>query len=406
MTMIGTIAIVGANIAGAQAAAAVRSGGFEGRVVLIGEEPWRPYQRPMLSKEWLRSDTVPAGFELRDERWYDDNQIDLILGTRVEALDRAGGQLRLADSRCIPADRVLLATGARARRLNLPGADAANVHHLRTRADADDLRAALRPGAAIVVVGMGVIGAEVAASAVQAGCRVTAVEPGGAAMLRTLGGRFGGWLSQLHTARGLTAHYGVGVSALEREGAAVRAVILTNGVRLESDAVVVGIGVDPNIELAAAAGLRVGNGIVVDAQGRTSDPHVWAAGDVSNQPGFFGTRVRLETFQNAAGQADVAAAAILGGAGGYLQPCWFWSDQYDCNIQVAGRIDDSLRIILRGDLDADSFTAIFLSDKIVEGVLTVNRGADMAVGRRLVGRRASIDLAAAGDMQVPLRSLI
>ena len=168
----------------------------------------------------------------------------------------------------------------------------------------------------------------------------------------------------------------------------------------------VGIGVDPNVELAAAAGLRVANGIVVDAQGRTSDPHVWAAGDVSNQPGFFGTRVRLETFQNAAGQADVAAAAILGGAGGYVQPCWFWSDQYDFNIQVAGRIDDSLRLILRGDLEGDSFTALFLSDKIVEGVLTVNRGADMAVGRRLVGRRAVVNLAAAGDVQVPLRSLI
>lgn len=406
MPTIDTIAIVGANLAGAQAAAAARSGGFDGRVVLIGEEPWPPYQRPMLSKEWLRSTAPPPGFELHGERWYDDNRIDLMLGTRVEALDRAAGAVRLAGGASIAADRILLATGARARTLDLPGAEASNVFHLRTRADADRLRGALLPGAAIVVIGMGVIGAEVAASAVQAGCRVSTVEQGDTAMVRTLGARFGRWLSDLHRARGVTSHYGVGVAAMRREGETVREVILTDGTRLPADAVVVGIGVDPNIELAAAAGLQVDNGIVVDAQGRTSDPHIWAAGDVTNQPSFFGGRIRLETFRNAADQAGVAAAAMLGGTREYLQPCWFWSDQYEQNIQVAGRIDEGLTVVLRGNVHDDGFTALFLSDRTVAGVLAVNRGADMAAGRRMVERRVSIDPARAADPQVPLRSLL
>lgn len=401
-----TIGIVGANLAGVQAAAAVRSGGFDGRVILIGEEPWLPYQRPMLSKEYLWSNVAPAALELRGERWYEDHRVELMLGTRVELLDRAAGELQLANGHRIAADRILLATGARARRLNMPGANAINVHYLRTRADADTLRLGLVSGASVVVVGMGVIGAEVAASAIERGCRVTAVEPSGAAMLRTLGRRFGEWLSRLHHSRGVTAHYNVGVAALEHEGSTVSHVILTNGERLAADTVVVGIGVDPNVELAVNAGLHVANGIVVDMQGRTNNAHVWAAGDVTNQPGFFGERTRLETFRNASDQADIAAAAMLGGTGEYLQPCWFWSDQYDRNIQVAGRIDDSLKLVVRGNIDANCFTALFISHKTVEGILTVNNGADMAVGRRLVSRRSSVDVDIAQDSQVPLRALL
>ena len=405
--MIGTVAVVGANLAGVQTAAALRTAGFDGHVIVIGEEPWLAYQRPLLSKDWLHGDGVPPGFELRGEDWYREQRIDLVLDTRVTALDRGDGAVELADGRRIAADRIVLATGARARKLDLPGAQAENVFCLRTRADADALRAALNPGAAVVVIGMGVIGAEVAASAVKRGCLVATVEPGAAAMLRTLGSRFGSWLADVHRRSGVASYYGTGVAGLVRSGKRVCAVVLADGTRLDADAVVVGIGVDPNVELAAAAGLQIDNGIVVDAQARTSDPRIWAAGDVSNQPGFFGGRVRLETFRNAADQAEVAAAAILGASAEYAQPCWFWSDQYDLNIQVAGRIDDTTPVVVRGAIDDDAgFTALFLADGVVEGVLTVNRGADMAVGRRMVARRMSVDAAQAADPQRPLKALL
>lgn len=405
--MVETIAIIGANLAGGRAAEALRAGGFEGRIALIGEERWRPYERPPLSKEvlWDRS-KLPDGFFLQNEAWYDANRVELRLGTRAEALDLAGGGVRLASGETLPADRILLATGGRARMLPLAGADAPNVHHLRTYDDAQRLAGDLRPGAHVVVIGMGVIGAEVAASARKSGCEVTAIEPAPAPMTRTIGAHFGSWLGRQHEAEGVRLHFGLGVSALSLEGGRVNAVLCDDGTRIACDAVVVGIGIIPAVELAAEAGLEVGNGVIVDRQCRTSHPNVFAAGDVANQPSFFGGRVRLETYQNAADQAVAAAQAMLGMPTDYLRPCWFWSDQYDLNIQVSGRISDDLPQVVRGDPESREFTVFFLSDEVVAGVLTVNRAVDMGVGKRMVERGMVVHPGALRDASVPLRQLL
>ncbi len=405
--MINSIVIIGANLAGGRAAEALRRGGFEGRLALIGDEPWRPYERPPLSKEILWDSTkLPDTFFLHDEAWYRDNRIDLHLGQGVDALDLAAAEVRLRGGATIAADRILLATGGRARRLSLAGADATNVHHLRTKDDADRLARDLRPGARIVVIGMGVIGSEVAASARKVGCEVYAIEPAPVPMIRTIGERFGHWLAGNHRRRGVLTNFGVSPVALRVEGQMVRAVKLSNGETVDCDAVVVGIGIVPATDLASGAGLAVNNGIVVDRRGQTSHPNIFAAGDVANQPGFHGGRVRLETYQNAADQGAVAALSMLGHDGEYFKPCWFWSDQYDLNIQVVGRIDDALPVVVRGDMEANDFSAFFMEGGVMAGMLTVNRAADMGVGKRLVERRIIIDRGMLEDSSTPLRELL
>lgn len=405
--MVEAIAIVGANLAGGRAAEALRQGGYAGRVILIGEERWRPYERPPLSKEclWDR-DRLPDNFFLHEEGWYEANRVELRLGARAEALDLSGGGVLLEGGETVRADRILLATGGRARILPLAGADCANVHHLRTKDEADRLALDLKPGARIVVIGMGVIGAEVAASARKAGCEVIAIEPAAVPMIRTLGEHFGRWLGRYHEGKGVTAHFGTGVSGLLVKDGLVRAVETNDGQRIRCDAVVVGIGIVPAVELAQAAGLAIGNGIVVDRQCRTSNANIFAAGDVADQPSFFGGRVRLETYQNAADQGAAAAQAMIGGAVDYCKPCWFWSDQYDLNIQVSGRIDDELELVMRGELDDNMFTAFFLDGGAIAGVLTVNRAVDMGVGKRMVERRTTADPARLADPSVPMREFL
>ncbi|WP_374527011.1 NAD(P)/FAD-dependent oxidoreductase [Novosphingobium sp.] len=402
-----SIAIVGANLAGGRAAEELRRSGYEGRLVLIGEEPWPPYERPPLSKEFLWNGGVPPDpFFLHDEAWYRNNAIDVRLGMRADALDLAGGGVQLASGELVRADRIMLATGASARRLPVAGAEAENVHHLRTRSDAEGLVAALRPGARIVVVGMGVIGAEIAASARKLGCEVTAIEPGAAPMARMLGARFGTWLAGLHEAQGVSLRLGVVPEALVVDDGWVRAVDCSDGSRVDCDAVVVGIGVAPRVELARAAGIATGNGIIVDRACRTSHPAVFAAGDVADQPGFFGGRARLETFQNASDQATAAAQAMLGRPVEYVSSGWAWTDQYDVNLQVVGRVGDGLSTVIRGSAEARDFSVFCLEGNVVVGALTVNRPRDMSAGRRMVERRHVVDRAMLADEAVPLMQVL
>lgn len=405
--MVENIIIVGANLAGGRAAEALRQSGFDGQIKLIGKEPWRPYERPPLSKEMLWDKSgVGDNLFLHDEDWYAKNRIDLRLGTSVESLDFAGGGLHLDTGEQLCADRILLATGGRARILPLEGADSANVHHLRTKDDAERLALVLKPGRNIVVIGMGVIGAEVAASAQKSGCNVTVIEPAKMPMVRAIGNRFGDWLGRFHQRQGVRTYFGRTPSKLELEGNLVRAVECEDGTRAECDAVVVGIGIVPATELAEAAGILTNNGIVVDKLCRSSQTNIFAAGDVTEQPGFFGGRLRLETFQNATDQAIAAAHSMIGQAHEYCKPGWFWSDQYDLNIQAVGRTDDSLRVILRGEMDANEFTAFFVDAGIVVGVLTVNQAAEMGAGKRMVERRIAADFDMLADPSVPLRELL
>lgn len=402
-----SVAIVGANLAGGRAAEALRQAGFEGRITLIGEEPWRPYERPPLSKEflWNTSDVLDKFF-LQDEGWYADNRIDLLLNTRAEALDFNAGGVRLSGGQLVAADKVLLATGGHARKLNLAGADCANVHYLRTRDDAARMALDLRQGARVVIVGMGVIGAEVAASAIKLGCEVTAIEPMAAPMERALGKRFGQWLGEEHGKRGVKTYFNRGVTVLKFADGRVSAVEIDDGTLIACDAVIVGVGIIPATSLAVDAGLTVNNGIVVDRRCQTSNPVVFAAGDVAEQDGFFGGRFRQETYQNAADQAQAAALAMLGQEVDYCKPMWYWSDQFDLNIQFCGQIPVQAEVVVRGDTESNAFVAFFLSSGTIDGVLTVNRPADMGIGKRLVERRVSASADRLADADVSLRELL
>ncbi|GGJ57016.1 pyridine nucleotide-disulfide oxidoreductase [Sphingopyxis bauzanensis] len=402
-----SVAIVGANLAGGRAAEALRQAGFEGRITLIGEEPWRPYERPPLSKEflWNTSDVLDKFF-LQDEGWYADNRIDLLLNTRAEALDFNAGGVRLSGGQLVAADKVLLATGGHARKLNLAGADCANVHYLRTRDDAARMALDLRQGARVVIVGMGVIGAEVAASAIKLGCEVTAIEPMAAPMERALGKRFGQWLGEEHGKRGVKTYFNRGVTGLKFADGRVSAVEIDDGTLIACDAVIVGVGIIPATSLAVDAGLTVNNGIVVDRRCQTSNPVVFAAGDVAEQDGFFGGRFRQETYQNAADQAQAAALAMLGQEVDYCKPMWYWSDQFNLNIQFCGQIPVQAEVVVRGDTESNAFVAFFLSSGTIDGVLTVNRPADMGIGKRLVERRVSASADRLADADVSLRELL
>lgn len=402
-----SIAVVGANLAGGRAVEALRAAGFDGRITLIGEEPWRPYERPPLSKEVLWDPAnVPDNFFLQDENWYAENRIDLRLGVRAEALDLAASAVQLRGGDLVRADRVLLATGGSPRKLNMEGADAPNVHYLRTRDDALRMAADLVDGARIVIVGMGVIGAEVAASAVRLGCRVTAVEPLAAPMIRALGPQFGHWLGEEHRKRGVDTRFSRAISGMKVVDGRVTAVQLDDGSLIECDAVVVGIGIEPATSLARDAGLTTNNGILTDRQCRTSNPDIFAAGDVAEQEGFFGGHIRQETYQNAADQGQAAALAMLGRDVDYCKPIWYWSDQFDLNIQFCGHIPVGAKVTVRGDMESNAFAAFFQAGDTIEGVLAVNRAPDMGVGKRLVERRAVADSARLADPDFSLRELL
>ncbi|ABP64084.1 MULTISPECIES: NAD(P)/FAD-dependent oxidoreductase [Sphingomonadaceae] len=402
-----SIAVVGANLAGGRAVESLRQAGFDGRITLIGEEPWRPYERPPLSKEVLWDPAnVPDNFFLHDEAWYAANRIEMRLGTRAEALDLAASAVRLTGGDLVQADRILLTTGGSARKLNMEGADAANVHYLRTRDDATRMATDLRDGARIVIIGMGVIGAEVAASAVKLGCRVTAIEPLAAPMIRALGPQFGQWLGEEHRQRGVDTRFGRGVNAMKVLDGRVTQVELDDGSLVDCDAVVVGVGIVPEISLARDAGIVTNNGIIVDRQCRTSNENVFAAGDVAEQDSFFGGHIRQETYQNAADQAQAAALAMLGQDVDYCKPVWYWSDQFDLNIQFCGHIPVQAEVTLRGDMASNQFTAFFRSGETIEGILTVNRAPDMGIGKRLIERRARAQAAQLADADVSLREIL
>lgn len=402
-----SVAVVGANLAGGRAVESLRQAGFDGRITLIGEEPWRPYERPPLSKEVLWDPAnVPDNFFLHDEAWYAANRIEMRLGARAEALDLAASAVRLAGGDLVQADRILLTTGGSARKLNMEGADAANVHYLRTRDDATRMATDLKDGARIVIIGMGVIGAEVAASAVKLGCRVTAIEPLAAPMIRALGPQFGQWLGEEHRQRGVDTRFGRGVNAMKVLDGRVTQVELDDGSLVDCDAVVVGVGIVPEISLARDAGIVTNNGIIVDRQCRTSNENVFAAGDVAEQDSFFGGHIRQETYQNAADQAQAAALAMLGQDVDYCKPVWYWSDQFDLNIQFCGHIPVQAEVTLRGDMASNEFTAFFQSGETIEGILTVNRAPDMGIGKRLIERRTRAQAAQLADADVSLREIL
>ncbi len=364
--------IVGASLAGAKAAETLRAEGFEGRVLLFGEEPVRPYQRPPLSKEYLRGEKGFDDAAVHAAAFYDAQGIELRTGTAVTGLDLSSSEVVLAAGERARYDRLLLATGAAPRRLTVPGAELDGVHYLRTVADADALRSAINPGTQVVVIGAGWIGAEVAASARQLGAAVSMVELASVPLERALGPEVGAVYRDLHAAHDVDLHFGVGVEAFEGR-AALERVRLSDGTALPADVVVVGVGVAPRDELARAAGLELDNGVAVDEHLQTSAPGVYAAGDVANAFHLrYGRRVRLEHWSAALNQGPVAAKNMLGRPVAYERTPYFFSDQYDLGMEYRGLAPSFDRVVYRGDPASHEFVAFWLHRSKVVAAMNVN----------------------------------
>lgn len=367
-----TFVIVGASLAGAKAAETLRAEGFDGRVVLIGDEARRPYERPPLSKEYMRGEKDFDAAAVHPAGFYDEHDIELRTSSLVTAIDPTGRSVTLSSGEQIAYDRLLLATGATPRRLSVPGADLEGVHYLRSVEDADQLRQAIGPSVQVVVIGAGWIGAEVAASARQVGAGVAMVELAAVPLERVLGPEVGAVYRDLHQSHGVDLHFGVGVEAIVGSQT-VEAVRLSDGTVLAATAVVVGVGVTPRVELAEAAGLTVNNGVVVDDYLQASAPGIFAAGDVANafHPRY-GTRIRLEHWSAALNQGPAAARAMLGHQVSYDRIPYFFSDQYDLGMEYRGWAPDFDQVVFRGDPAAGEFLCFWLRHGRVAAAMNAN----------------------------------
>ena len=370
--MSSTFVIVGAGMAGGKAVETLREEGFDGDVVLIGAEPERPYERPPLSKDYLRGETERSGPYLQEEGWYADNGVTLRTGVRAERIDLSGRAVVLEGGEQVAYDRLLLSTGAQPKRLPLPGADLDGVHVLRTFADSDAIRAMLERGSGhLAVIGAGWIGCEVAASARQKGLDVTVIEPLELPLLRVLGPDLGAFYRDVHAAQGVKMLLGTGVEAIEGSGRAER-VRTSGGDTIDCDAVVMGVGVAPDIALADGV-LDVDNGILVDAGLRTSADGVFAAGDVANHDHpVLRERIRVEHWANALEQGPVAARAMLGQDVVYDKVPYFFSDQYDVGMEYAGNARPDDEVVFRGSVGSGEFIAFWLRGGRVTAGMNVN----------------------------------
>jgi 3-phenylpropionate/trans-cinnamate dioxygenase ferredoxin reductase component len=396
------LVIVGGGQAAAQAVQSLRQQGFAGPITLLGEEPYPPYQRPPLSKKYFAGELPRERLFLRPAAFYAEKNVALEQGARVEEIEPAARRVRLRDGRTLAYDRLLLATGSRVRALEVPGADLPGVHYLRTIADVDAISTSLAPGTRVLLVGAGYIGLEVAAVARQRGFEVTVLEAADRVMSRTVSVEVSAFYEACHRAAGVAIHCGAAVKELH--GAArVTAVETADGRTFGCDIVIVGIGIVPNVELAAGAGLACSNGIVVDELARTADPHIVAAGDCTNHPlPLFERRVRLESVPNAIHQAKVAAATLLGTAAPYSEVPWFWSDQYDLKLQIAGLSTGYDEVVVRGDPAARSFAAFYLRGGRLLAVDAVNCPREFIAGKKLVANRARIGADVLRDASVDL----
>jgi 3-phenylpropionate/trans-cinnamate dioxygenase ferredoxin reductase subunit len=399
------IAIIGAGQAGGQTAYSLRLGGFEGAITLIGDEPAPPYQRPPLSKAYLKGEMEAERLYLKPVEYYPEHQVDLITGNAATAIDLAGRRVELERDPAIGWDKLVIATGARPRRLQLPGAALAGVLELRTLADVDKLKAVAVAGKRIVVVGAGYIGLEAAAVSAQLGLLVTVLEAMPQALARVAGPEIGAFYTAIHREAGTDFRLGAKLEGFEGSGHLTGA-RLAGGEVIPCDIALVGIGVMPNLEIAQAAGLNCGNGIVVDASMRTSHPDIYAIGDVAWRPLLhYGREGRLESVHNAIEGGKIAAASILGGAPHTLEAPWFWSDQFDLKLQTAGLWTGADQRITRGDPQSRSFAVFYLKEGRVIAVDAVNSAPEYVVGRKLVAASATVAPGELADKSISMKDI-
>ncbi|MGH3326915.1 MAG: NAD(P)/FAD-dependent oxidoreductase [Streptomycetales bacterium] len=404
----GAFVIVGASLAGAKAAETLRDEGFEGRVLLIGADPERPYERPPLSKGYLLGQQERDKVFVHDEGWYADHDVELLLGTEVESIDRAAREVT-AGGAAYGYGKLLLATGARPRRLPAPGADLDGVHTLRTVGDSERIREAVRGGVRVVVVGAGWIGLEVAAAARSYGATVTVVDPQPTPLYGVLGPELGEVFARLHRDNGTELRLGRTVQEIRGDGGRAVGVTLDDGTQLDADTVIVGVGVLPNSGLAEAAGLATDNGVLADEALRTDDPDIYAAGDVANAFNtLLGRRLRVEHWANALNTGPIAARAMLGREVVYDRVPYFFTDQYDLGMEYSGHAapGEYDEVVYRGDVEAREFVAFWLRGGRVLAGMNVNVWDVTSPIQELIRAGTPVEAARLADPDAPLTELV
>ncbi len=402
----GTVLIVGAGHAGFQLAASLRQHGYSERVCLINDEAHLPYQRPPLSKAYLKGAGGPDSLMFRPDKFYREQKVELI-ADRAVSIDRSARKLLLASGPSLDFGHLVLATGARNRLLDIPNANLEDVRYLRTLDESEALRRRIASGQRVVVIGAGFIGLEFAATARAKGLEVDVVELGPRVMARAVTAEISDFFQDRHSAAGIRIHLGVQATSIESDGSSVTGVSLSDGRHVPADLVVVGVGVLPNVELADEAGLPVAAGIIVDEQLLTPDPNISAVGDCAlfASPRF-GAELRLESVQNATDHARCVAARLTGNAKTYDGLPWFWSDQGDDKLQIAGLTTGYDRVVVRGDRAQRSFSAFCYKSGQLVGVESINRASDHVFGRRILAMNRSIEPEQAADLSFDLKSAL
>lgn len=401
--------IVGASLAGAKAAQTLREEGFDGSIVLIGEEAERPYERPTLSKDFLQGKSERESIYVHPQTWYEDHNVELRLGVAVVGIDREQHEVTMADGEQLGYDKLLLTTGSSPRRLTVPGADLGGVLYLRRVQDSERLKSTLAAAARIVIVGAGWIGLETAAAARAADVEVTVLETAALPLLRVLGREVAQVFADLHRAHGVDLRFGAQLAEITGSDGHADGVRLADGTHVDADAVVVGVGITPNSQLAESAGIEVDNGVLVDASLRSSDPDVYAAGDVANALNpLYGKHIRVEHWANALNQPQAAAKAMLGQSVAYERVPYFYSDQYDLGMEYTGYVEPDAydQVVFRGDTDGREFIAFWLAEGRVLAGMNVNVWDVTDQIQALVRSGTQVDADELADPQTPLDSLL
>lgn len=396
------LVIAGAGHAAGQLVATLKQQKFSGEIVLIGEEPFLPYQRPPLSKKFLSGDLPAERLYIKPASFYDDPQIRLCLNTRVTSIDRGKKSVAIGAGDNLGYDKLILATGARVRKLAIEGAELAGVFYLRNIDDVHGIRETLATAKNAVIVGAGYIGLEVAAVLRQAGLDVTIIEMADRVMSRVVSPEISDFYQLEHTGHGVKLRLMTGIASF-RGKKRVKAAVTADGERIAADFVVVGVGVDPNTEIATEAGLEVDNGIVVNDRCQTSDPEIYSVGDCTNHPNaIYDRRIRLESVHNALEQAKTAASNICGKEAHYSDVPWFWSDQYDLKLQIAGLSDGYDDIVIRGNPADRSFACLYLQSGRLIATDAINAPKDFVQSKALIKSRATVDREKLADITVAL----
>ena len=400
-----TTIIAGAGHAGGQSAISLRQAGYEGRIIVCGAEPVPPYQRPPLSKKYLSGELALERVFLRPESFWSKNDIELRLGNAVREIDPEHRTAVLEDGESLAFTDLVMATGSRPRRLHAPGANLGNIFYLRSLEDADAISGALAPGRRLVIVGGGYIGLEIASTAKGLGLEVCVIEAADRILARVTVPEMSDYYTRAHRARGIDVRLSTALTSFEGNGT-VRGVVC-GAETIPADVVVIGIGIVPEVELAASAGIRCDDGIVVDERCATSAGHVYAVGDCTRHPNpILGRTLRLESVQNALEQARTAASNIAGTPTRYEQVPWFWSDQFDLKLQMVGMSQGYDSTVLRGSMDADDFAMFYLKDGVLIAVDAVNRPREFMACRKLVPQRPCIDPAKLADESIPMQEMV